>query len=624
MQSIIQLTLILEIYQSLNMQASFYLSKRSKGRFSLYYLYHFFRQNLFTTFCFLLYSSYAISVSKQKLDIFYYVFSPLLLSLSPNWVFDGIMLFSPLILSYLNLSHYIILIFIIYYTFLLHHRYPRRFKSDSISSFLNIFNIVLPLLVLLSIFSINLGSAVQKQLLILLCFILMTQVHSQLLSNKKETIVSKNRYILWSLSSTHFNFKFLNIRLRKSIMQYSIFFLLIVFMLNIQNRFIVDSLLIMCLFLYLFLSELDYIVHYHYFNQSYLYDDLLSRTFFTQLVNSIIGLFLLYISVKEIILLRNLSSTYIPYIQLAFFFWLFSWFCFYILRYKKKICFRKSLVILILPLLLSCSKVPQETLVVVDSRAYYSGTMRNENTQEFLISDESQEIKVSHGQKINKGDILFTTVHPGARQDIDRINFQVEKLNTKLSHLKGLLKDEEKAHEAKIQIESVEEELSLLYFDRRQIQTTTHTKASFSGTTYIQDDTLKLVSDALALTLELTEHEFRHFKKIQDFDFMTLDKEIMSKGTTYIVEPENDLYIIQFDAFEHDCYVNQTLLISSSSPQYYIPQSFIRVDEDLLFVQTDSTEKAILGSYDDLKGNYLVSEGIESGDVLYEYVNQDQ
>ena len=590
-----------------------YLQSRSKLKYRLYYFFQFYRQNIFSTLYILLFSGYCLYQKEISLGLtVYLLLSPLILGLTQSFLFR---------LTVLFLAYWLpnpIILFTLFMTVTQIHTYQIKTETSTFRK-LNYLKVILPLFALSLLIQHRFSALVQKQFLILLSFVLITHLQASLTKSKEILTGSKNRYILWSLKTKRFNFRFLNNILQQQLLLYSILGVYFLILMNIKQRSLGVSFMLVCVFFYLLLFELDVLIHYHFFNQSQLYDDTLSRVVFSQVSQGSMGMLLLYFAILEVLQIREIYLKGINLFFYIFIVWFLFWIIFFIKRYKKPII-RHLILICILPGMLACQKSEVESLLIKDTRPLYSGTMTPENIQEiFNLDDSNYSVKVSHGQSVKKDETLIYINNPLAIEEINRINFQIEQHESKINILEkelSKLQDEMKSP-IQTEISSLKESLDLLNFDKKQVKTGKNVRAQFDGTVFIHNNSLKLVSDSLILTLTLSEHEYKTFKAITSFEILNLDREPISIAKAYLVEPKEENLLLSFSSFDHECHPNQTLLVREENLSFDIPKHFIRENEDTLLVKTDATEMLVEGIYDG--DTYLITEGLKEGDIIYAY-----
>src|SRR5699024_10915272 len=220
---------------------------------------------------------------------------------------------------YLCIPLFIILLVYFY------HQTPTKTYFFEYEEHFKIFRIVIPLILMVSFMIQNHSHALLQQILILSVFVMIVGLESCLTETKTLLETSKNRYILWHLKSEYFDLKFLNHKNRFALLSQS----MMILYLSILSGFIVkDALIIVMLllcFIYLLLSEFDKMIQYKFFNQSVLYDDVISRFIFSQIILSGVSFYLIYLGMGQVLTERNLNLNLFELFKFIFMIWYIIW-----------------------------------------------------------------------------------------------------------------------------------------------------------------------------------------------------------------------------------------------------------------------------------------------------------
>ncbi len=601
------------------------LHVKSKIKVSLYSLQKFIKESVSLVILFLVITG-IMSLFHPILILYgiYLLFLPLIIPHTYRLSHLYLLVFAPLSIQWMSFHWMVIALFILLYSFF-YQLNTHTVSFDSNFRITRITRVLLPLLFIIIFILQNFSHTLFQQVLIVGMFVLVMSLENSLAETKALLIASKNRYVIWNLKSNHFNLKFLNDKTRITLYQqlFMITYLSMFISLLSKNGWMFIIIGSACI--YLLLSELDKLIQYKFFNQSILYDDVVSRFIFSQIMLSGISFYLLYLGCIEVMHLNNIHLPYFSFIKFVFLVWYSTWIYFFYKRFDKKIPFKILKVISLVTLfsLTACSSKEVESFMITEESITFTGNMVHLNKQEFnLDEDNNTTLSVGHGDSVKKGDVLFSMYDPDSNNEIKRINFQINQINEQINELNQQISksdDDIFKSDLKGQISSYKHDIELLNFDKNLIHTTqTHT-AKFDGQVYLKDGLLKVYSKTLVLNLELNEHEYRKFTEFKSYNIKTLDHETITKSKNYIIHFVEDAYVIAFDVFEYDCYVNQTLLVEPSSPLLFVPEDFVRKDDKQLLVSTEATEVIIKANYDELKKGYYIKEGLKAGDVIYRY-----
>lgn len=529
------------------------------------------------------------------------------------------------ILAIVSSLHSLLFFFFIMCLFLFSKMTPEKPQYFIYEQAFNIFKILIPLVFGVTFFLSNLKAILLPQFITLALFIMIANLESSLTETKTLLETSKNRYMIWHLKSENFNLGFLNQKNRFTLYQqcFMILYLCGLMLFLIQDVVMV-IIMILC-FIYCLFAELDKMIQFKFFNQSILYDDLISRFIFSQVILSGLSFYLIYLGIEYVLNLRNITVPYFKHYQILFILWYGIWAVIFFKRFNKKLRLRFLKLSLVLGLLFisGCTQKEKESIVLVDERLSYTGNMIPEKTQTIHYTNDTQTyVKVEQAQKVKQGDVLITFVDGASQNEIKRLDFQLNQLQTKLSQKKdklAKLEDPILKEEMKLQIENIQDEIKIIHFDKGLIQTTESIKADFSGIAVVENDTITIQSDVLVFSLSLNEHEYRLIKEIISFDIYNLNREKIQTVKQYDVMFKEDAYHLTFEPFEFDSYINQTLIISPSVPRMFVDARFIIEKDETFLAQTDATEVVVEVTFDPLKNGYYIIKGLKEGDVLYSY-----
>lgn len=426
-------------------------------------------------------------------------------------------------------------------------------------------------------------------LLILFPFILIADLSHTF--NKSKQIIQRHKSY-YTLASTLCKAKVLNPQIIKMIQSYT----LLIFVLSITKLSMLP--LLLSLFLYLLLYELDVLIQYHFFNQSQIYHDNVSRhSFYFFILNG----------VSFLLVAQLFDFPYYPFIL-----WYCLWSVIFIMRNFKKT------ILLILPFLLSgCQATPILTHTVQSSTRNFIGEMIPQETQTIVI-DRSQNLTlhVENHQRITKGDSLITYSLTESINELKRIDYQIKQLEDDILKLKNTPQSETiDDHAIKNEIESLQREIELLKFDKSLISKTNTIRAQIDGIVLIYDDTLKIQSENHCLTLTLDELEYREFIQNKSYQAYTLDDTLLVELGQFRLKSEGrDQFILTFDFFENETYPHQSIIIKPISQKFMVPESFVYENDQELYVWIDHEKIIVEG--EKVNNNYLITKGLNENDVL--------
>src|SRR5690554_433625 len=426
-------------------------------------------------------------------------------------------------------------------------------------------------------------------LLILFPFILIADL-SHTFNKSKQSIQRHKSY--YTLAATLCKTKVLNPQINKMIQSYT----LLIFLLSLTKLSLLP--LLLSLFIYLLLYELDVLIQYHFFNQSQIYHDNVSRHSFY---------FLILNGISFLLVGQLFDLPHYPFIL-----WYCLWSVIFIIRNFKKT------LLLILPFLLSgCQATPILTHTVQSSTRNFIGEMIPQETQTIGI-DRSQNLTlhVENHQQITKGDSLITYTLIESVNELKRMDYQIKQLEDDMSKLKNMPQSETVDEDAiKNEIDSLQREIELLKFDKGLISKTNTIRAQIDGIVFIQDDTIKIQSKKHCLTLTLDELEYREFIQNKSYQAYTLDDTLLVELGSFSLNSEGrDQYILTFDYFENNTYPHQSIIIKPISHKFIVPESFVYQTDQELYVWINHEKIIVEG--EKVNNNYLITKGLKENDVL--------
>lgn len=426
-------------------------------------------------------------------------------------------------------------------------------------------------------------------LLILFPFILSSDL-SHAFNRSKKTILRHKSYYM--ITKTINKIRILNPQMCKKIITYT----LLIVIISMSQITILPLLLTM--FIYLLLYEIDVLIQYHFFNQSQIYHDRFSRnTFYFIILNGI----------SFLLIGQLFDLPHFPFIL-----WYSLWSIIFILRnFKWKI-------MILLPLFLSgCQDSIIHTHTVQSNSRSFIGEMIPKETQTIVVDrNQPVTIHVKDYQHVNKGDLIITYTLTDSINEIKRMNYQIHLLEKNVKELETLLKSETIDQTSiEREIATLEQEIKIIQFDMNLIAKTKDIYTHIDGVLLIQDDTLKIQSKNHILSLTLTELEYRDFIQYDSYEAFTLDDQPLDSLSDYqLVSEARDTYTLNFDFFENETYPYQSVVLKPQSSNFTIPESFVYEDDEGLYVWINREKRVIEG--EKINGTYEITKGLNENEVL--------
>lgn len=426
-----------------------------------------------------------------------------------------------------------------------------------------------------------------EYVIILVICIIVSDIAMMFTESKKILRHHKSYYMLSVLAG---KWRLLNPNMMRTIMSYIFLLVLLSFNLSVTSK-----LMAFLTYFYLLFYEIDVLFKYHFFNQSKLYSDRLSRVSFNLLIlNGISFLFLI---------------EHIPNISIIpFIIWYLFWIGLFSMRSLK--------ILSVLLLLVGCSNTRLDTLTLESKVPSFVGNMTPVVIQEHVIDTSyPYTLHFKDHAYVKSGDTIITYELSENINEIKRIDHQIQSLQKSIDSLKSRLNDALDKAYIQTEIDTLNSEITNLQFEKKMIKTSTHIKADIEGSYTVHQDTLKITSNKKVLKLTLNEHAYRMFIKYKEFDIYSLENDLIFTVSDYQTDSNSNLeYVITFEHFENDAYLYESFILKPSNIHYEIPKTYIYQRDNNLYATIDSKEVKVYGERQD--DVYLIKEGLKDGDVL--------